>query len=60
MLNIGITGGIGSGKTTVCKIFETLGIPIYYADDRAKFLMVTDAKLIEDIKNVFGASYNYS
>ncbi len=54
MLNIGITGGIGSGKTTVCKIFETLGIPIYYADDRAKFLMVTDAKLIEDIKNVFG------
>jgi dephospho-CoA kinase len=36
ILNIGITGGIGSGKTTVCKIFETLGIPIYYADDRAK------------------------
>ncbi|MEZ4986431.1 MAG: dephospho-CoA kinase [Saprospiraceae bacterium] len=36
---IGITGGIGSGKTTVCRIFEVLGIPVYYADDRAKWLM---------------------
>jgi dephospho-CoA kinase len=38
ILKIGITGGIGSGKTTVCSIFETLAIPIYYADDRAKRL----------------------
>ena len=51
---VGITGGIGSGKTTVCKIFETLGIPIYYADDRAKALMVEDEKLVSDIKNIFG------
>jgi dephospho-CoA kinase len=54
MLNIGITGGIGSGKTTVCKIFEAIGIPIYYADERAKALMVEDEKLIEGIQEVFG------
>ncbi len=53
-LKIGITGGIGSGKTTVCKIFETLDIPIYYADDRAKMLMTTDKNLVEDIKKLFG------
>ena len=53
-LKIGITGGIGSGKTTVCKIFETLGIPVYYADDRAKILMVEDKVLIKKIKQEFG------
>jgi dephospho-CoA kinase len=53
-LKIGITGGIGSGKTTVCKIFETLGIPIYYADDRAKALMIENQELIQKIKNIFG------
>lgn len=54
MLKIGITGGIGSGKTTVCQIFATLGIPIYYADDRAKALMISDNDLIHQIKNIFG------
>ena len=54
MLKIGITGGIGSGKTTVCKVFETLGIPIYYADDRAKFLMNTDEFLVTEITKLFG------
>lgn len=54
MLKIGITGGIGSGKTTVCKIFETLGIPIYYADDRAKKLMVEWPTIRTQIKAVFG------
>lgn len=53
-LKIGITGGIGSGKTTVCRIFETLNIPIYYADDRAKWLMVNDLELVFSIKNIFG------
>ncbi|MCH7402359.1 dephospho-CoA kinase [Belliella kenyensis] len=53
-LLIGITGGIGSGKSTVAKIFEILGIPVYYADDRAKWLMANDPTLIEDIKNSFG------
>jgi len=39
MLKIGITGGIGSGKTTVAKVFEVLGIPVYYADEAAKEIM---------------------
>ncbi len=54
MQHLGITGGIGSGKTTVCKIFETLGIPIYYADDRAKYLMSHDPTLIAGIIDLFG------
>jgi dephospho-CoA kinase len=54
VLKVGITGGIGSGKTTVCKVFETLGIPIYYADDRAKFLMNTDEFLVTEITKLFG------
>lgn len=54
MLHIGITGGIGSGKTTVCKIFETLGIPVYYADIRAKWLMANDPELIQGIKALLG------
>lgn len=53
---IGITGGIGSGKTTVCKIFETLGIPVYSADDRAKKLMVENTLLIQNIKELFGSN----
>jgi dephospho-CoA kinase len=55
MQHLGITGGIGSGKTTVCKIFETLGIPVYYADDRAKYLMSHDPKLITGIIELFGS-----
>ncbi|MDB5283910.1 MAG: dephospho-CoA kinase, partial [Bacteroidota bacterium] len=54
MLKIGITGGIGSGKTTVCKMFEALGVPIYYADDRAKYLMQHEHFLIDLIKKNFG------
>lgn len=54
MQHLGITGGIGSGKTTVCKIFETLGIPVYYADERAKYLMSHDPKLIAGITELFG------
>jgi len=54
ILKVGITGGIGSGKTTVCKIFEQLGIPIYYADDRAKRLMVNDLKVVSALKTLFG------
>jgi dephospho-CoA kinase len=54
MLKIGITGNIGSGKTTVSKIFEILGIPVFYADDEAKTVMVTDEILINGIKSAFG------
>jgi dephospho-CoA kinase len=55
MLKIGLTGNIGSGKTTVAKVFELLGIPVIYADDEAKKVMVTDEILIEGIKHTFGA-----
>lgn len=41
-VKVGITGGIGSGKTLVCKIFEYLGVPVFYADDEAKRIMVED------------------
>ncbi len=59
MLKIGVTGGIGSGKTTVCKIFEVLDIPVYYADPRAKLLMIEDSKLVKEIKKLLGdKSYN--
>ena len=54
MKKIGLTGGIGSGKSTVAKMFEDLMIPVYYADDRAKWLMVNSSELIEAIKNEFG------
>ncbi|HTM98323.1 MAG TPA: dephospho-CoA kinase [Pedobacter sp.] len=54
MLKIGITGGIGSGKTTVCKVFETLGIPIFYADTAAKVAMTSDLNLVEGVKRTFG------
>jgi len=54
MIKVGITGGIGSGKTTVCEIFERLGVPVYYADKQAKYLMETDKKLREAIRQLFG------
>ena len=58
MLKIGLTGGIGSGKTTVAKIFEVLGIPVYYADDTAKKMMTDDEDLrFEIIKNFGPKSY---
>lgn len=53
-LQIGITGGIGSGKTLVSKIFACLGIPIYDADSHAKELMTTDGILVSQIKKEFG------
>jgi dephospho-CoA kinase len=55
MLKVGITGGIGSGKTTVCQVFEALGIPVFYADRAAKYLMEHDATLVDNIKLLFGA-----
>lgn len=55
MLKIGITGGIGSGKSTVARVFETLGIPVYNADDAAKRLMQEDPELKNQIIALFGA-----
>lgn len=54
MLKIGLTGNIGSGKTTVAQVFELLGVPVFYADDEAKKVMVTDRLLMEGIKQTFG------
>ena len=54
MLRIGITGGIGSGKSTIAKVFSTLGIPVYYADDAAKRLMNADDELKQNIQKHFG------
>ena len=54
-MRIGLTGGIGSGKSTVAKIFETLGIPVYYADDAAKRIMNENDELREAIQTHFGA-----
>jgi len=58
-IRVGITGGIGSGKSLVCKIFASLGVPIYDADSRARMLMIEDQLLISQIKKEFGnQSYN--
>jgi len=54
MLKIGLTGGIGSGKTTVAKVFEVLGIPVYYADDSAKEIMHTNELLKKQLIFHFG------
>jgi len=54
MLRVGLTGGIGSGKTTVAKIFEVLGIPVYYADEETKRLMNTDPVIRRNIVKEFG------
>jgi dephospho-CoA kinase len=53
-LRVGITGGIGSGKTTVCQIFESLGVPVYYADDWAKWLINNDEAVKKGITEIFG------
>ena len=54
MLKIGLTGGIGSGKSTVAKIFETLNIPVYNADEETRRLMNTDGELKLAITKNFG------
>ena len=54
MFKVGITGGIGSGKTLVCSIFESIGLPIYCADDRAKFLIKEDPNLKKRIIDLLG------
>ncbi len=60
MLKVGITGNIGSGKTTVSKMFEVLGIPVFYADAAAKDIMVTDPVLVADIKKTFGSEVYFA
>lgn len=54
MLRVGLTGGIGSGKSTVANIFKVLGIPVFDADSEAKKLMEEDSSLVNSIKKEFG------
>lgn len=51
---IGITGGIGSGKSLICKIFSAFGVPVYDADSRARWLTNNHPNLISSLKNIFG------
>lgn len=54
MLKVGITGGIGSGKSTVCHLFRCLEIPVFSADDAGRQLLESDNTVIEQVKNSFG------
>jgi dephospho-CoA kinase len=54
MLKIGITGGIGTGKTTVCKIFETFSIPVFHADEESKKILMEDPGVHDKLKKIFG------
>jgi len=59
MLNIGITGNIGSGKTTVCKLFAILGVPVYYADDRGRAISNENIEVVKKVKALLGSDiYN--
>lgn len=54
MLRVGLTGGIGSGKTTVARVFQVLGVPVYDADKASKKLMNEDAQMKMDLISAFG------
>lgn len=54
MIYVGLTGGIGSGKTTVARVFQVLGIPVYYSDLRAKSIMTHNDKVKLQIIDIFG------
>ncbi|MEE4197924.1 MAG: dephospho-CoA kinase [Bacteroidales bacterium] len=54
MIKVGVTGGIGSGKTLVCEIFKHLGVPVFHADLEAKEIYVSDQEVTKQIKQLFG------
>jgi len=60
MIKVGVTGGIGSGKTTLCEEWEKLGAFVVYADDLAKEIMVKDKLLVAKIKSIFGEESYFS
>jgi dephospho-CoA kinase len=53
-MKLGITGGIGSGKTTVCRVFNVLGIPVFSTDEDARKIMDSDNNIIEKVKTIAG------
>ncbi|PVH24615.1 dephospho-CoA kinase [Sphingobacterium corticibacter] len=53
-LRVGITGGIGAGKSIVCRLFQVLSIPVYDADREAKSIMVEDDAVVASLKKAFG------
>jgi dephospho-CoA kinase len=53
-MKLGITGGIGSGKTSVCRVFNVLGIPVFSADAEAREIMDSDFEIIEKVKGIAG------
>jgi dephospho-CoA kinase len=54
MLKVGITGGIGSGKSTVCRVFSVLGIPVFHADLQAGKLQNEDSQIVKELTEIFG------
>ncbi len=53
-MKLGVTGGIGSGKTSVCRVFGVLGIPVFSADPEAQIIMNTDRSVINSINDIAG------
>jgi len=51
---LGVTGGIGSGKSTICKVFNVLGIPVFSSDDEARIIMDTDLNLRDALNSITG------
>ena len=60
MIKVGITGGIASGKSTICKLFSILEIPVYISDIRAHQLMMTDLEVIHSLRKTFGTDIYHS
>lgn len=57
-LLVGLTGGIGSGKTTVAKVFTAMGVPVFNSDSVAKEIVNTDKEIVKAIKGLFGSVYS--
>jgi dephospho-CoA kinase len=54
MIKVGVTGGIGSGKSLICQVFSRLGVPVYIADEAAKNLMDHNPVIIKGLTGIFG------
>lgn len=55
-MRLGVTGGIGSGKTTVCRVFSVLGIPVFHADPEARQIMESDSEVAELVNSAAGTN----